>query len=496
MRQMFPSCKTFSVKKLLLFLTDSSRQNTGSEGSPLPGFLTNVGGWLLVTAVFCAPWAFGSRPYWAALTLAGGLLLAVALWLVACLAETRLPKVPPVCGCLVLALTAFAGISLLNPRSTFDVERGSFLPNPMYLPFLPTTVDVSNGWSFTVEMLAYLLVIPMAADLSSRPAWRRRWLGTMAVSGFLVAVAGLILKWGFLPQLTEYLAQRPWAQGKIFGPFDYHGNAGAFLNLVLPVAASRAAVSHGLRRKGWQGAVVTLYVALLVNPSRAALVIGMVLSPLTLWLMLRGDPSFRSLGSNHRGRWASGAGLVGALLVVAVLLQTHQDSRPVRRFFHLSSELREPEYPRYLQSRAAWEMTQERPLFGAGIGSYKLLVQSSSIRRYYFAPAFRPGEPFTVLSHTHEDYLQTLAEWGWIGFCGWSALVCGAFVMLGKLLRGTRFGSRTALALGVALLGVYLHAIGDCPVQIPAIQFYVALCLGMSWGSGGWQSDSQTAVNV
>ena len=223
------------------------------------------------------------------------------------------------------------------------------------------------------------------------------------------------------------------------------------------------------------------YVGLFANSSRAALVIGLFLSPLCWWMMFRGNGA--SVDAPIRPKkWALGIGVPLALLIAGVWLVNH-DVQPLRRLRHLAAELRQPEYPRLMQSRAAWEMARERPFFGAGVGTYKVLVQTSSIRGYFFAPFFRPGDPFSVLSNTHEDYLQTLVEWGWIGFGGWVVLVGGAFGRLWPWLWQTRFNTRTGLAVGVALGSVYLHALGDCPLQIPVLQYYAAVYLGLAWGS-------------
>ncbi len=393
--------------------------------------------------------------------------------------------VPLACVCTVIFLAAYVGISLLNPRSTFDVASRSFVENPSRVPFLPGTVDLATSWTFAAEMLGYLIVIPMAADLCRAARWRRRFLESVALAGFGVSMAGLILKTGVWPRLQDYLERRSWAQGEIFGPFDYHGNAGAFLNLALPAAAWQAAtVLSPVRRVGWRCAVGVMYVALFANNSRAALVIGVCLSPLCWRIMRRGATDVpQSAPPTARRRWTwLGVCVPVALLGSGILLINH-GLKPWPRLRRLPSELRQPEYPRYMQSRAAWEMAQERPFFGAGVGSYKVLVQTSSIHGYFFAPAFRPGDPFTVLGHTHEDYLQTLVEWGWIGFGAWTLLVAGAFGRLWRWLRETRFETRTGLAAGTALASVYLHALGDCPLQIPVLQLYAAVFLGLAWGS-------------
>ncbi len=459
------------------------------HGSPTSdGFTTTVGS-LLIVAIFFGPWAFGSRPYWAALTLASILFSAVVVCWLGWFQAKRLPVVPPACWGAVIFLAAFAVLSILNPQSTFDVALGSFLPNPSFVPCLPATVDTATGWSFTVEILAYLFVIPVVADLSRLAHWRQRLLSAIALAGLLVGIAGLSLKFGLWPQVHNALQRRVWSQGETFGPFDYHGNAGAFLNLVLPAAAWKAATScRPTTRVFWRGTVGVLYAALFANSSRAALVIAVFLSPLCFWIVLGGGV-VHPIASPTRRRWQLGIGLLTAALVTVSILIVNRDSKPVLRLRHLPMELRQPEYPRYLQSRAAWQMTRERPLFGAGVGSYKVLVQTSSIRGYFFAPFFHPGDPFTVLGETHEDYLQTLVEWGWIGFGGWAVLVAGAFMSLWRFLRRTHWQTRTGLAGMVALLSVYLHAVGDCPLQIPALQYYTALYLGLAWGSTSWLNE-------
>ncbi len=452
--------------------------------------MTAFAGWLLTVAICFAPWAFGSRPYWAALSLAAILSCAVVSWTIGWIWQRRFPAVHRICWCAVIFLAVFAVLSILNPRSSFDAALGTFVPNVSYVPFLPATVDVRTDWTFTLEMLSYLFVIPAAADLSASTRWSRRFLEAIALNGLLVALAGLWLKAGGSPALHDYLQQRPWAQGEIFGPFDYHGNAGAFLNLSLPAAAWMAAAGARAKRVFWRSAVGVLYVALFVNSSRAAFIIGLFLSPLCLWLAFR-ENAVLQFPVLHRRQWVLWIGASFAALAVLGSLLLTLGSKQIRRMRHLPIELIQPSYPRYLQSRAAFEMAQERPLFGAGIGSYKVLVQTSSIRGYFFAPYFHPGDPFTVLGETHEDYLQTFVEWGWIGFCAWAVLVAGAFRRVWRWLRVTHLATRTGLAIGLALISVYLHALGDCPLQIPALQFYTALYLGLAWGSPKSEPASQ-----
>jgi O-antigen ligase len=91
----------------------------------------------------------------------------------------------------------------------------------------------------------------------------------------------------------------------------------------------------------------------------------------------------------------------------------------------------------------------------------------------------------------HEDYLQTLVEWGYIGAGLWAVLIFGgigyslsrAFRQREQLSDSKRI---THFAIVTALLGVLLHALVDFPLQIASIQLYVAVMLGLLWGSRHW----------
>jgi len=91
-------------------------------------------------------------------------------------------------------------------------------------------------------------------------------------------------------------------------------------------------------------------------------------------------------------------------------------------------------------------------------------------------------------SMAHNDYLQTLVEFGWIGL----SLACA--VLLGGIahaLRAIRIefadvhDSDGILIGGVvaALLGVIVHAMFDFPLQIASIQVTVIVLLGICWSA-------------
>src|SRR6266404_3477916 len=134
------------------------------------------------------------------------------------------------------------------------------------------------------------------ADLAMRPVWRKRLWITMAWSGLSIAIFGIFQKIG-----GEAVLAWIWEKEKIdpnnnFGMYRYRGNAGAYLNLVLPiifglaVEAFRKRESHWPRAV-WAAAIVIIVAAIQLNPSRAgwgiALYIVLVVAGFGCWRLFK-----------------------------------------------------------------------------------------------------------------------------------------------------------------------------------------------------------------
>jgi O-antigen ligase len=139
---------------------------------------------------------------------------------------------------------------------------------------------------------------------------------------------------------------------------------------------------------------------------------------------------------------------------------------------------------RWLADRGAISILPEAGAFGFGPGTFRVLFP-------VYNNAHNPPVP-GFWSFLHEDYLQTLLEWGWLGSTLWVLLLFGGMVFAIRNLRRPRaktWSQRRRLILPlvvIALCGVAVHALIDFPLQIASIQLYVATYLGICWGSGSW----------
>ena len=116
--------------------------------------------------------------------------------------------------------------------------------------------------------------------------------------------------------------------------------------------------------------------------------------------------------------------------------------------------------------------------FGIGPGNFRVFMslqgsRLSPLYRIWIVQAYDPSRPLSMWLQMHNDPLQTLFEWGWVGTAAWAVLIGGALV----------FGpGRRGWGVGLAVAACLLH-VADFPLQVPAIQVYVTVLLGTAWSA-------------
>ncbi|MDZ4812153.1 MAG: O-antigen ligase family protein [Pseudomonadota bacterium] len=123
---------------------------------------------------------------------------------------------------------------------------------------------------------------------------------------------------------------------------------------------------------------------------------------------------------------------------------------------------------RWVVARAGLRLWRERPWFGHGPGSFRLLF-----------PAVKPESVGLFYEHAHNDYVQTLVERGLFGLVLF--LIATASLLFAALqalrLRGDSLARGLALATIAASVAFGLHSLVDFNLQIPANLFWFQVCL-------------------
>jgi O-antigen ligase len=131
-------------------------------------------------------------------------------------------------------------------------------------------------------------------------------------------------------------------------------------------------------------------------------------------------------------------------------------------------------------------MLPDAGVMGFGPGSFRAIFAEYQ-REHDFGDRQYPDCWKTGLwQEAHQDYLQTVIEWGFFGALGWAILVGGGVVRGAVQYFRLRAGLSTRWLLLCSLLAVsatLVHSFIDFPLQIASIQLYVCVLLAVCWSS-------------
>jgi hypothetical protein len=332
----------------------------------------------------------------------------------------------------------------------------------------------------------------ISCDMVSNRLWMLRLWNTIALVGVSIVVLGLLQRLTKAPSIFWNFHEQ--AGGFFFAVFRYHANAGAFMNLVFPLIAALA-VSASMRRGErvprvfWILSAIITVAAAFVNVSRAAQVI-MVLLILTwlIWLSL----FLRGMGQSYGNKLPLSA-VLSLVLLIPVMVASLGFQKSLARWKRSPSfgDISAFQGDRFLTYRSIVKHIIPRSgFFGSGPGSFESV----------FA-AVVTMDDIPVKGRwdvAHNDHLQSLVEWGWIGYACWLVLFAGVFrsgIMLA--LQGNSLSLKLLGASGiVSLMGILMHSMVDFPLQIPSLQLITACIAGMIAGVPlhGWkQRNVETA---
>jgi O-antigen ligase len=312
-------------------------------------------------------------------------------------------------------------------------------------------------WQISAVLIAFL----SACDLASDPLWGRRLIWTIALTAISISAYGLLQKAALVPAL----AYRIYADS-VFATYDYHGNAGAYLNLGIPAVFAIALTVRKQKWLAWTGLFICLAAAM-ANVSRAAMAITFILMIL-LFACSRQATNLRRI-------------FIG-ILIALIIATLAGGGAAWRRWGTLSSQ-ETLNNPRLLMFRAASHMAADAGLLGYGPGSFKLIYFNSPylprelFPRWRVAP-YQIGQETSIDSYVHDDYLQFIIEWGFLGAALWACLLAGAIANGIRVISNAADPVMIFIPL-IALTGVLTHALVDWPLQVASLQLEVAAYLAI-----------------
>ncbi|MCA1660502.1 MAG: O-antigen ligase family protein, partial [Verrucomicrobiaceae bacterium] len=379
------------------------------------------------------PWLYGATTAWTIELVSGTLMLVLALWVASLLVDRRWPMVPRALVIIAFLILLQGWWMVGNARAVYDSTFGLFAPVRPFLPNATGSVDYVISFAWMLRATLLLGVICLVAEIAQRPLWLLRLWYAIAIAGGSIALLGLIQK-GTGAEMIFWQPAAPADVTTFFASYYYHANAGALLNLALPVIAGLAlwTVARSARTVPRTVAAMTLLIVVIAvfsNTSRMAQAIGVIIMVVLLAAVTR--PAIRMIARAEKRTLVVGVFIV-LLTVLAIGQAAHLD-KPLGRWQQFTEQM--PVDGRWGANRVAWSAVGDAGSFGFGPGSFRAVFP-------HYQEAFK-GQVRGTWRFLHNDYLQTLLEWGWVGSALVAALFFGGIgIAIRSYLRAHRWSNR------------------------------------------------------
>lgn len=369
-----------------------------------------------------------------------------------------------------LFLIVLVSISLLNPSYTELYGTGVWASREAWLPWLPSTLDRGHTVSEALPWLSAFLLGGALRQASFGSRGVRLLWGALLIHGLLVAAVGVYF----------HITSRYLVLGIFHDPYGYHFSSFIYRNhwaayVIILVTLSlgfslsafrRWSSSHGRFDAVLPGLCVALLLALTlpIPGSRSGVVVVSLLLIGAMarmgWILWRAR-SKRLFSSAHR---IGVLGLVIFLCVIAGIGASFNRDEIQRHWTRTVSQIqglaKGQDELRVNLTRDTIRMAADRPVWGWGIGSFKLVF-----RKYQGDYLGVIQGKSHVVHHAHNDWAEMWAE---IGLVGVLALLLPLVTRMKSIWRSRSVLSRWG---GGAVVLILLYALVDFPLHNPAVLF-------------------------
>jgi O-antigen ligase len=324
-----------------------------------------------------------------------------------------------------------------------------------------STASIFNTHEEFTLLLADVLVVFVAVQVFRTQADWRVFVWFVMIFGFLVSVFGILQHLTFNGKL--YWFREMHYGGMPFGPYVNRNHFAGFAELFIPMALVPLMLGK-VRRERWF--IVGLFAVvsiggLFLAASRGGIVSFVVqVGVIVAWMSLRRTGTRQMLAG-------------AAVLAAAVLMVSWLGVKEIAQRFSTMKTLEVASGKRASMRRDTWRIFVDHPWVGTGLGTLQIVF-----------PAYDTLYDGRIVNHTHNDYLEALAETGFVGgLC--CALYLGMFLFhsLRQLSVGnSSFASVLNLSGFVACVGFLVHSFVDFNLHLPAnaLLFFLMAILATS----------------
>jgi len=458
-----------------------------------------ISGMVIAALLIYAPFAMGSTQPWAIATLNLGVTVATGCWIISRVLY-RSDDSRRRSNLWLIVLLSVVGLCcgwfmVYNASHLFSYTTGYPMGIVQQYPRLPGAWEKRVAMQAMVRMDGLFGAFIVALDLAREPAWRRRWISTIVWTGASIALLGVAQRSGMVTFIASRMSDM---EGTYFSTFNYHANAGAYMNLGLalagPLCLYRFRGGRPTIEKIWSTLLLAaIMIGVLDNTSRGAQAVSALIVAIFSLVGIVRWRADRERTGRRRRHW-----LIPCTVLLILFLFVGLGMRSatnVRRWRNLPADI--------ATNSSRWQMWHvTRPMvrtagwMGHGPGSFKMLLPVSpdltvALYSRWIVQQHIPGMTISMWSMAHNDYLQTMVEYGWLGAIIFGTIVfggllCAVLRVAGKLRLSDNLDGCLLLGASTAVFGTLLHATVDFPMQVASVQITLAVLVGICWSSCRW----------
>jgi len=304
-------------------------------------------------------------------------------------------------------------------------------------------------------LIVYMIVLFLLPQAYYRMSHWRGLLWFLMSLGFFVSVFGILQHLTFNGKLYWFRVMR--YGGYPFGPYVNRNHFAGFAEILIPVALVPLVLGKVRRERLFLVGLfaVVPIVALILSASRGGIVSFAIQMVILFSLLL-----VRRLHSKHM--------LAGGVLVLcAILAVSWIGVQEVLQRFSGFQALDVSVGKRASMRQDTWRIFLDHPALGTGLGTLQMVF-----------PPYETSYDAKIVNHTHNDYLEALAETGMAGglCCLWFLAVLFTESVKGLKELGSSFGAALNLSGLVGCCGLLVHSLIDFNLHIPAnaLLFFVS----------------------
>jgi len=314
------------------------------------------------------------------------------------------------------------------------------------LLFSTTASTFSTHTEFTLLLADVLVVFVAVQAFRTLEDWRG-FVWFVMIFGFLVSVFGILQHLTFNGKL--YWFREMHYGGIPFGPYVNRNHFAGFAELFIPMALVPLMLGKVRRERliiVGLFAVVSIG-SLFLAASRGGIISFLVeVFVIVVWMILR---------RTGKRQLLAGA----AVLLAVVVMVSWLGVKEITERFSSMKTLEVASGKRASMRRDTWRIFLDHPLIGTGLGTLEIVF-----------PPYDTLYDGRIVNHSHNDYLEALAETGIAGgFC--CALFLGMLMFHAlRQISGRKPSLTSVLNLSgfVACIGFLVHSFVDFNLHLPA----------------------------